>query len=137
VPSSKRWCFQIGTSALRVSIRAREASNAWPRWAAVVATTTVDVVLRGDPLAHLAQLGQCGGVGGVVEAVDVTAAVVVAHPADEEGEAAGGLVVEGGHHLGDVQRGLAQVHESYDGGHTPDPRPEGANRDQEPRTVVP
>ena len=40
VPSPKRWCFQIGTSALSVSISAREASKASPRCAAVVAMTT-------------------------------------------------------------------------------------------------
>ena len=33
MPSANRWCFQIGTSALRVSISAREARNASSRWA--------------------------------------------------------------------------------------------------------
>ena len=37
MPSPNRWCFQIGTSALSVSISAREAVNASPRCAAVVA----------------------------------------------------------------------------------------------------
>ena len=40
----KRWCFQIGTCALRVSIRSREASKAWPRWAALVATWLIHFV---------------------------------------------------------------------------------------------
>ena len=46
VPSPKRWCFQIGTSALSVSIRAREAANASPRWAAVVRDDHRDVADR-------------------------------------------------------------------------------------------
>ena len=37
VESSKTWCFQIGTSALRVSISARDAAKASTRWAEVVA----------------------------------------------------------------------------------------------------
>ena len=39
-PSLNIWCFQIGTSALSRSIRAREAVNASPRCAAESATTT-------------------------------------------------------------------------------------------------
>ncbi|GAW49557.1 AfsR family transcriptional regulator [Nocardioides sp. PD653] len=56
---------------------------------------------------------------------------MVAHPPDEEREAAGGLVVEGGHDLGDIERGLAEVHEAYDGSHaaTLD------HGDHDPRTV--
>ena len=40
VPSSKRWCFQIGTSAFKVSMSMRDASKASPRCADVVATMT-------------------------------------------------------------------------------------------------
>ena len=40
VPSANRWCFQIGTSSLRVSMSARDASKDVPRWAEAVATTT-------------------------------------------------------------------------------------------------
>jgi hypothetical protein len=42
--------------------------------------------------------------------------VVVAHPADEERQAAGSVVIEGGDDLGDVERGLAEIDEAY-GGH--------------------
>ena len=127
-PSLNRWCFQIGTSALSVSMSSRDASNDVPRCAEVVATTTatspmsreptrwtrgdpVHVVGRGDPLAHLAQPVEGRGMGGVVEPEHALAVVVVAHPADEEREAARGLVVEGGDHLVDLQLGLAQVHQ--------------------------
>jgi hypothetical protein len=97
----ERWCFQIGTSALSVSISARVASNASPRWAAAVATTTAMSPIASRPTrctaatpctsyssatrcADLAQPLEGGRVGGVVEAGDALAVVVVAHPADEE-----------------------------------------------------
>ena len=77
-PSAKIWCFQIGMVALRRSIRAREASYAWPRWAADAATTTATspmsqlagavhgregdhLELGGDPLGHLAHPVQAVG----------------------------------------------------------------------------
>src|SRR4029077_645977 len=40
VPSSKRWCFQIGTEAFKMSIRSRQASNAWVRCGQDTASTT-------------------------------------------------------------------------------------------------
>ena len=52
VPSAKIWCFQIGMVALSRSIRAREASYAWPRWAAEAATRTA--------ASPIAQAGRCG-----------------------------------------------------------------------------
>ena len=82
----------------------------------------VDVVLGGHPLADLAEPVEGGRVGGVVQPHDALAAVVVAHPADEEGQPAGGVVVEGVDDLGDVEGVLAQVDEAYGGAHPPDPR---------------
>ena len=41
--------------------------------------------------------------------------VVVADPADEEGQAAGRVVVQRGQHLGDVERRLAQGDEPHRG----------------------
>ena len=130
VESSKTWCFQIGTSALRVSMRSREAANASPRWAAVVATTTArspicsgpDAVHRGhtahvvrgrDPTAHVLEPGERRGVGGVVEGADALAAVVVAHLADEEGEPTGAVVAERVDDLGHVERGLTDGDEAH------------------------
>ena len=40
LPSSKTWCFQIGTIVFTVSTSSRHTSNAVPRWAALTATTT-------------------------------------------------------------------------------------------------
>ena len=128
VPSVNCWCFQIGTSSLSVSISAREAANASPRWAAVgrdddrdVADLepadpvdrgdAVHVVLLGDPVADPAQRVERGRVRGVLEPAYAQPVVVVADPADEEGQPAGRLVAERGEHLGDVERGLAEVDE--------------------------
>ena len=85
VPSANCWCFQIGTSALSVSISARDAANASPRWARrrrdddrdvadrepadpVDRGDAVHVVLLGDPVAHPAQRVERGRVGGVLQA---------------------------------------------------------------------
>jgi hypothetical protein len=48
-------------------------------------------------------------VGGVVESLDALAAVVVADPPHEEGQAARGVVVERGDDLGDVERRLPEL----------------------------
>ena len=56
---------------------------------------------------------------GVVEAGDALSLVVVADPTDEQGQPAGGVVVERADDLGDIERGLTQIHESYSGGHPP------------------
>jgi hypothetical protein len=45
--------------------------------------------------------------GGVLQPADAEPVVVVADPADEQGEAARGVVVEGVEDLGDVERRLA------------------------------
>ena len=50
--------------------------------------------------------------GGVVEARDPLAAVVVTDPAHEEGQSAGGVVVQGGEDLGDVEGLLTQGDEA-------------------------
>ena len=73
------------------------------------------VVLRRDVLAHLAQPLQRARVRGVLQPVDLLAAVVVAHRADEQRQPASGLVGERGEHLGDVERRLADVDEPDDG----------------------
>ncbi|GLJ68135.1 hypothetical protein GCM10017579_21710 [Nocardioides luteus] len=49
--------------------------------------------------------------GLVVEAGHALAPVVVAYAPDEEGHATGGVVVEGVHHLGDIERRLPDVEE--------------------------
>ena len=52
--------------------------------------------------------------GGVLEAGDALTAVVVADPPDEDGDPAGGLVVERREHLGHVERGVADVDQAQD-----------------------
>ena len=111
---------------------ARDASKASPRCAAAVATTTAaspiasrptrctaatrqDVVPLGDGGRDVVQALQGAGVGGVLQADDVLVVVVVADGADEHVDAADGAGRRARHHLGDVQRGLAQVDETYDG----------------------
>ena len=71
--------------------------------------------LLGHALGDLPQPLERGGVRGVVEVVDRLAAVVVAHRPDEQVQPTGGGVLDGGQHLGRVQRGLAQVQQPYDG----------------------
>jgi hypothetical protein len=72
-------------------------------------------------------------VGGVLQATDAEPVIVVADPADEERQAPGRVVVQGGQHLGDVERGLAEVDEPYGGvrgacGHGPTLARPGAGR---------
>ena len=52
----------------------------------------------------------------VVEVVDLLAVVVVADGTDEQVHPAGRGILDGGEHLGGVERGLTQVQQAYDGG---------------------
>ena len=96
--SSKTWCFQIGTSALRVSMRARDAA------------------------ADVLQPGQRGRVRGVVQRGHALATVVVAHLADEQGQPAGTVVAERVEHLGHVEGGVTDVDEAHGVTHEPECR---------------
>ncbi len=66
-------------------------------------------------LGDLPQPGQGGRVRAVVEVPHGLAAVVVAHDAHEQVDPARGGVVDGGQHLGGVERLLAQVEQADDG----------------------
>ena len=114
-PSANTWCFQIGTSALRGSISAREARRTPRRGApAVVATTTArsPMLERARPGAPRRRRGRrtprrparrpraagrarSGGRSSPGRSTPL-AAVVVADRADEERQAPGGGVVERG-----------------------------------------
>ena len=82
------------------------------RWTAATPCTSYSSATRRRP----AQRVERGRVGGVLQPAYAVPVVVVADPADEERQPARGLVVERGDHLGDVQRGLAEVDEPHDAG---------------------
>ena len=132
VPSTNRWCFQIGTVSLSSSMRARLASKASARCTAAAATTTAtspmasdtdpmdrgdrdDVVLLADAAGHLAQPRQRRRVGGVLEPDDAVVVIVVTHGADEHVDTTGPPVRHGRDHLGHIEGRLAQLDQAYDG----------------------
>jgi len=81
-----------------------------------------DVVRRGDLLGDLEEPRHRGRVRGVLQTGHALVAVVVAHGPDEDVDPTGRPVGDRVEHLRDVERGVPDVDEAYDGqggGHAP------------------